>query len=206
MLVNRGINYVGRKAARLAGRDPLQRLFRGRDTLFIEAVERCSVYGEYGCGMSTVWCANNTAVPILSVDSSADWIDSVRKQASRSANVDLKFIDLGELGDWGRPVSYKLRASFSAYIGALWQNELKPDLVLVDGRFRVACFLRTLASAAPGTTILFDDYTERTSYHVVEEFVSRGASEGTMASFVVPEFIDRQKIEREIEAFTYVMD
>jgi hypothetical protein len=41
------------------------------------------------------------------------------------------------------------------------RGAVKPDLVLIDGRFRLACFLHPLLAAAPGTPILFDDYTNR---------------------------------------------
>ena len=47
---------------------------------------------------------------------------------------------------------------------------LAPDLVLVDGRFRAACFLASLLFARPGAVILFDDYVDRPFYHTVEAF------------------------------------
>lgn len=115
-------------------------------------------------------------------------------------------VDLGELGSWGRPIDYSHRARFSSYIAAPWQFDAKPDVVLVDGRFRVACFLKSLLEAAPGTTILFDDYTERSHYHLVEEYADRTDTCGTQAKFVVPEDFDRESVTRELAAFTYVMD
>lgn len=206
MFIKRATRFASTRLARLAGRDPGQQLFRGDDSLFIESVAACTVYGEYGCGASTIWCANHSAVPIIAVDTSADWISRVRAAAERKTRLEIVHVDLGELGEWGRPVSYRRRADFAAYIEAPWTFALKPDLILVDGRFRVACFLQSLLNAAAGAVILFDDYTERPNYHLVEEFVARAQTCGTMAKFVVPDALDRDAIAREIKAFTNVMD
>lgn len=206
MGIERAARFAGRKMAQLTGNDPAKLLFRGEDQLFLDALATCSFYGEYGCGASTLWCANNSSVPILSVDTSADWIDHVREGAKRIAGLKMIHVDLGELGEWGRPIDYTRRAQFGDYINAPWTFAVKPDLILVDGRFRVACFLQSLINAAPGATILFDDYTQRPHYHVIEEFVERDASLGTMARFIVPTELDRPAIAREIEAFRYVLD
>lgn len=206
MVIKRATRFAGRSLAKLARRDPSNLLFRGDEGLFIEAVAACTVYAEYGCGASTIWCANNSAVPIIAVDTSAEWIDHVRVGAERKAGLNIVHVDLGQLGDWGRPVSYSRRADFAEYIKAPWTFDLKPDLILVDGRFRVACFLQSLLNAAEGSVILFDDYTERPNYHVVEEFAERSETCGTMAKFLVPAVLDREAIAHEIKAFTYVMD
>ena len=39
-----------------------------------------------------------------------------------------------------------------------FENKLVPDLILIDGRFRVCCFLSSLKYGNVGTKILFDDY------------------------------------------------
>src|SRR4051795_7601829 len=47
---------------------------------------------------------------------------------------------------------------------------LEPDLVLIHGRFRVACLPPSVLAAPAGTRVLFDDYIGRSKYHVVERF------------------------------------
>lgn len=206
MVIERATRFASRNLAKLAGNDPDKLLFRGDDGLFVEAISDCTVYAEYGCGASTIWCANNTAVPIIAVDTSSEWIARVRQGSGRTDNLNMVHVDLGELGDWGRPVEYSRRRAFADYIAAPWTFDAKPDLILVDGRFRVACFLQSLVNADEGATILFDDYTERRQYHVVEEFAERIETLGTMAKFLVPAKLDRDAIVQEIKAFTYVMD
>ena len=88
-----------------------------------------------------------------------------------------------------------------------WRHgPVKPDLVLIDGRFRVACFLHSLLAADAGTPLLFDDYTNRPHYHLVEEFCPIAQSEGRQALFRVPEELDREVIGRELEGFLMVRD
>jgi len=88
-----------------------------------------------------------------------------------------------------------------------WRHgAVKPDLVLIDGRFRLACFFHSLLAAAPGTPILFDDYTNRPHYQLVEEFCPISETEGRQALFRVPAELDREAIGKELEMLTMVRD
>ena len=81
-----------------------------------------------------------------------------------------------------------------------------PDLVLIDGRFRVCCFLTSLARAEAGTILLFDDYRDRPLYHLVEEFVQPSRQCGRQTAFVVPANVDKQLLLATAERFLYVTD
>jgi hypothetical protein len=61
----------------------------------------------------------------------------------------------------------------------------QPDLILIDGRFHIACFLASILLAKPGTIILFDDYFDRPNYHVVEKYIKPSAKAGRMAEFIL---------------------
>ena len=54
----------------------------------------------------------------------------------------------------GTPEGYKYRHNFKKYLNGIWEKSFKPDLVLVDGRFRVACFLTSLLKADKGSIII----------------------------------------------------
>ena len=54
--------------------------------------------------------------------------------------VKFKWYDLGEIGEWGNPLSYDKHQNIPKYIESIWTENIKPDLVLIDGRFRIACF------------------------------------------------------------------
>ena len=92
---------------------------------------------------------------------------SIKKNDDR---LNLNWVDVGEVADWGKPQSYAQRHNFSLYANWFWESEVSPDLVLIDGRFRVLCFLTSLKFAPAGTKIIFDDYSNRPFYHVAEEF------------------------------------
>ena len=181
-------------------------LFDGDDQLFKKIVPSIKCYAEYGCGKSTIWVANNSKALIYSIDTSQEWITSVRSEIGNREAV-LKWIDCGELRDWGTPLTYEKRASFLRYAKSVWLDNFNPDTVLIDGRFRVLCFLNSLKYADEGTRIIFDDYIDRPHYHIVEEFVSRSEVCGRQCLFVVPprEDIDLALVDSMIEKFEYVM-
>ena len=122
------------------GRSEDKGLFKGSSDLFYEQIESVDYYGEYGVGRSTLWVDKETQAHITGVDTSGEWIAHVSSQMSRPGHA-LRHIDVGPLGKWGKPRSFTHHANFEAYVEALWQGETKPQLVLVDGRFRVASFL-----------------------------------------------------------------
>ena len=41
----------------------------------------------------------------------------------------------------GRPDDYSMRDNFIEYANDIWSHKLKPNVVLIDGRLRVFCFL-----------------------------------------------------------------
>ena len=60
------------------------------------------------------------------------------------------------------------------------------DVILIDGRFRVACFLYCLLKSKEGSFIFFDDYINRSYYHVVEDIIPAFDLCGRQAVFQVP--------------------
>lgn len=181
-------------------------LFDGDDALFKELVNQVNFYGEYGVGQSTVWVSKNCSAHVYSVDTSKEWIDTVKSKLTPSKKFDIEWVDLGVLGDWGYPRTYEKRDDFHKYVESIWTKENKPELVLIDGRFRVCCFLYSLIHGSPGTKVIFDDYTNRPNYHVIEEFITPLKTNGRQALFVVPETLDIENVESVLNQFLYVMD
>jgi len=185
---------------------PHPALFDGDDRLFIENVAGAGTYLEYGMGESTLWVLANTDAVVYAVDTSAHWVGQVCARAADPSRLHARWIDLGPLGDWGTPVTFARRHHFRDYVEGFWRDGVGPDFVLIDGRFRVACFLHSLLSAAPGTRILFDDYAGRPWYHAIEEFVVPAVKGRRQALFVVPERFDRAEAEKAREHFLYVRE
>lgn len=184
-------------------------LFRGDDELFKQVLSHTRVYGEYGCGQSTSWVASNTNAQVLSVDTSKIWVDKVLLSGLASKEqLNIVHIDLGAVAEWGYPIDYRCSDRFYEYTDWIWMQNKKPNTVLIDGRFRVCCFLTSLKYAEEGTNLLFDDYKNRPHYHVVEKYIDRADECGHQSLFVVPsaDKIDYQALERDILNFRYVMN
>ena len=181
-------------------------LFNGDSLLFEKNIKNIKNYGEYGIGKSTLWVNKNTSANIFSVDTSLVWVNKIKNKLQKHNNIDIGFIDLGEISEWGRPKSYINRKYIFNYIDYIWTKDIKPDFVLIDGRFRVSCFLHSLITGNPGTKIIFDDYTNRHYYHIVEEYVMPLEVSKNQALFIIPEKLDVENIRKTIEDFIHVFD
>jgi hypothetical protein len=76
--------------------------------------------------------------------------------------------------NWGYPgpdstqIQHK---NYSNYIRNLTLEEQQSiDLILVDGRFRIACCLKCFDVIKTGCLIAFDDFLDRPHYHVVLDY------------------------------------
>jgi hypothetical protein len=93
---------------------------------------------------------------------------------------------------WGKPAftdySEERLRRWSRYPQLPWKSleaaGVVPDLILIDGRFRVACMLECLTHLDDqSATICFDDYFDRECYTVVERFADMVDRAGRMAFF-----------------------
>lgn len=171
---------------------------------------RCKVFLEYGGGGSTVFAATHGPASIFTVATDADFLKAVsdrlaqvsyplKKKRPKFAPI---YVNVGPTGNWGFPADPSTAASWPKYSVHAWDSlqlaKVTPDLILIDGRFRVACFLASLIFARPGCTILFDDYADRPQYHSVEKFLKPVSIAGRMAEFVIPPNIMSHKLILEL--------
>lgn len=184
-------------------RDPLRK-FQIRDlSLWRDSLTHAESYLEFGSGGSTEYVAREHECSIRAVETSIKWATEVQSRLENRA--DVVHIDLGETGDWGRPLTYARRREFVSYCEAGFLDGYQPDTILIDGRFRVACFLTCLMRANPGTKIVFDDWY-RQKYHVVEEILLPAAKNRRQALFEIPQGLNFARVERLRRQFLMVMD
>ena len=153
-----------------------------------KAYERAQEILEYGSGGSTVMAARMAAKRITSVESSEEWIAMMKGYLAQSPGqspVAFHHADIGPTREWGYPKDESKWRLFIDYPFSVWDRHLalNPDLVLIDGRFRMGCFVATLMNIRRPCTILFDDYGDREYYHVVERLLPRSEMIGRMARF-----------------------
>lgn len=165
---------------------------------------------EYGAGGSTALAARIGVPTVISVESDAAFLEASladAHKANQGTNLVGHPVDIGQTGDWGRPIDRSGIERWPLYCSSVWdrirnENLASPDLVLIDGRFRVSCFLATLAFAKPGTHVLFDDYCDRPHYHIAEKHCDKLSEAGRMAIFAVPETSDLQAVMTELLAYS----
>ncbi|OWU83553.1 hypothetical protein ATO6_16865 [Oceanicola sp. 22II-s10i] len=152
--------------------------------------ERASVILEYGSGGSTVMAAEMPGKRITSVESDGAWARMMRAWFDANPPVSpVKIVhhDIGPTKEWGHPETDEGWRKYPGYPLKVWETAdfVQPDVVLVDGRFRVGCALATAFRTKKPVVVLFDDYVERTQYHGVEEFIGRPEFTGRLARFEV---------------------
>lgn len=184
----------------------LDNLFDGESDLFISNLKNCNIYGEYGCGLSTVYANQYIRKITISVDSDFRWTEKVKNSVDSTELLNIKAINLGKVKEFGIPESYSFKENISEYLQYIWIQNKKPDFILIDGRFRVATFLTTLINAKKGTTVCFDDYTTRPQYHIVEKFEKPLQKNKRQAIFKVNNNYNLKELMNYIDKFEYVFD
>ena len=136
--------------------------------------DACMTYVEWGSGGST-FVATEYSQRVVSIENDPEWCETMLASELIQCNIALGrltyiCVDGGDVGYWGHPLNETEYAS-DLYLDALNNfHHIRPDLVLVDGRYRVACTLNSLNWAKPDTLLMLHDYRDRNFYQPVEEF------------------------------------
>ena len=180
-------------------------LFGGRDSrLFNENAYKAKIYGEYGIGYSTKSVRESSNSIIVASETNKEYLLNWKTKLALRENDKLLHINIGETEGMGYPKNYSWSYKFIEYFESIWKFDTKPDFVLIDGRFRVACFLTSILMSEPGTKILFDDY-DREYYHIVENGILPFDKTQTQALFIRPELVDILQVESMRDSFSMVM-
>ena len=134
-------------------------------TAFTRYRDRSRNYFEFGCGGSTVFCSSPLR-QIKSVDNNQEWLNKVRPLIG--STTELIYINTGPVLEYGNPADPTQTTGFADYSLAFSQRDPNTDLVLVDGRFRVACALQIVVSDYTGIVLLHD--AERPEYQPLFKF------------------------------------
>lgn len=172
-----------------------------------EAYEEAEVILEYGSGGSTVMAAAMPDKTVFSVESDPQWLANMQawfEAHPPRAVVHMHHGDIGPTKGWGHPLSEASFRSWPAYPLTVWQRPdfRHPDVVLIDGRFRAACFLTTQFLITRPTTVLIDDYIDRPFYHRIEDIAGPATMIGRMARFeIIPRPVPPERLLWIMETF-----
>ena len=134
----------------------------------------CNVL-EFGCGGSTQFFFEQGALHVVSVESDPDWIREMRQNPVTGYFLRKKrwwpqYADIGPVKKWGYPINATPSPGWSQYHQTIWDTLPydRPDIVLIDGRFRVACLCQALLREKHGSPlVVVHDFWERDCYHIV---------------------------------------
>lgn len=165
-----------------------------------------SRYLEFGLGGSTLLAIRSGVQTTVAVDSDPGWVERVRSHpeiAPRVAGNDAAVLhaDIGPVGRFGSPTSSQHALLWPNYIGIPWAEWQRrgtfPELVLVDGRFRVASCLSVVvarsllghANSSP-LVLLHDVVPSRPQYQSVFQYFDIVESIHTLRVMRINDAID----------------
>lgn len=164
---------------------------------------------EYGSGGSTVLAGDMAGKRVFSIESDKSWAAMMTawfEAHKPAAKVRVIHADIGPTVEWGHPEDDRAWKRFAKYPLGIWEGDRmgQPDVVLVDGRFRLGCVLATAFHTQKPVPLLFDDYVQRKHYHAIEQVV--GAPQeiiGRMARFeIAPMAVPVERLSWVIKAMT----
>jgi hypothetical protein len=137
--------------------------------MYYKCLAKSTNYFEFGSGGSTYQASIRKNIKqVYSVESDKEWYHKMNDTLLN--NVKLLYIEIDtQPNTWGRPgpkCTVKQMKSYSDQIKMVSNI----DLILIDGRFRVACCLKCFDVIDERTRIAFDDFLNRPHYHIVLDY------------------------------------
>ena len=144
--------------------------------LFYKYLDKATHYFEYGSGGSTYQASMRDNIQtIYAVESDLQWYNKLIKQFEGQSHITIKYCEMkAQPNNWGRPGPGSTLKQWINYHDTIRTIDKdlaeKIDLMMIDGRFRVACCLKAFNVIKDDCLIIFDDFLDRKYYHVVLDF------------------------------------
>ena len=137
-----------------------------------------NIYFEFGAGGSTN-IASYYKIKTYSVESDIKWHQKL-KDNNITANYITVDLNASTFGFPGKETNVN---DWKKYIQA-YKKEYNADIILIDGRFRVACGLDIFNKIRNDTIVLIHDYSIRKEYHILENYYIKIEEWDNLASFI----------------------
>lgn len=180
-------------------------------TLLKKYLSHSKNYLEFGLGGSTIFALIKTSVNVISVDTNQEWISFIKKYRIIRNNLNKRlqifYVNIGPTVNWGFPQSDEFREKFPDFSSLIFSkiNCKDIDVILVDGRFRIACALQSIihGHVNKNLSILIHDYSFREEYKILEEFLNLKEFEKTLYVFSVKENLNIEQVKARYEEYKY---
>ena len=138
---------------------------------FKKTLRKSSFYFEFGSGNSTI-LAEKFKKKFISIELDKTFFKKVSGILKKKNKV--KYIDIGPVGEFSYPL-FKDRSKILDYIKSInkyFKKKKFPNLILIDGRFRVACCINIfylIKKYKYNPIIILDDYKKRNYYKILNK-------------------------------------
>lgn len=234
------INFARFQISRLGGysfdTDSLDFHTSIENNYFLDRISGVNRYLEFGAGASTLIAASKN-INTVTIESDPLFMRAVF-DSLKAKKID-KYVTpiirpVGLVGPWGAPfvslfspISKKRSQLFREYSEPPLLNGLRStdkdqfkkiiggaeylaDLILIDGKFRVACALKLLkyfrCHRHIDYEIMVDDYVGREQYHILEKFFEVGVKMDELVTFHHKTKIDDDELSQTIKRFELIPD
>ncbi|MCX5462642.1 O-linked N-acetylglucosamine transferase, SPINDLY family protein [Alcaligenes parafaecalis] len=164
---------------------------------FESCLDQAQHYYEFGSGGSTKLAAS-MGLNVHGVESDRRWLEQLRAEVGDACQVN--HVDIGPTKEWGYPVDLRAANQFPNYSQSIHTQDLPFDLILVDGRFRVASTLESidyvLKKGDPSSARIFiHDFWNRDYYKPVLEFLDAEKTVETAGLFKIKAKLNRERLQ-----------
>jgi len=125
---------------------------------------------------------------IIVVENDIHWFNKVNEFMKNNKKIINLYIDIKtNYNNWGYPINDCDKTNWVSYsniVHVLNQNLLSIlDLILIDGRFRIACILKLYNYINYNCIILFNNFFDRIEYSIILEYydVIENSEDNSMA-------------------------
>ena len=185
----------------------------GERSIFDATVRNCKNYLEFGAGGSTLRVLQKSKATVHSVESSDEWISHLRRyfmiRRHEGKRLTFHLVDIGPTLRWGYPADISKDASFPDYSATVFNNfsARQIDVILIDGRFRVACALSSIIHALLSkqleSTIMIHDYWHRDYYHEVQKYLEMKERADSLGVFRIKQNIDLEQVSKDYDKYKF---
>jgi len=145
--------------------------------MFLASLTRATHYLEFGAGSSTREAVRIPGLQhIFAVESDPAFLqrelrtDPEIRSAEEQGRLTFFAIDIGPIDAWGNPRDRSQADRWPDYaLKPFVETPVSPDMILVDGRFRIACCLAA-GLRAPHAKLWVHDFNTRPNYGVLKDF------------------------------------
>lgn len=124
--------------------------------------------------------------------------------ALSTGKLSFHIIDIGETTAWGHPKNEIKKHLWPNYCLSVFSKKSNHDLVLVDGRFRVACTINCILNTRENCTIMIHDLWNRPEYHIVLRYLETIERVDRFGVFCKRIDISSKKLQSLIKKYQYL--